>query len=84
MFVVWSSQPTPRYEVIHETGDEMCTVVMYVNGRSVMTTDGDTAYRTEALSLSVAYKSDILQDIRDNYREWLAMAYEGEVTSLGC
>lgn len=78
MFVVWSSQPTPRYEVIHEPSDDMCTVVMYVNGRSIMTADGDVAYRTEALSLSVAYKPDILQDIRDNYREWLAMAYEGE------
>lgn len=76
MFSAWSNQPPPRYEVIHEVGDEMCTVVFYTSVHSHFLPDGDTAYSSKLLCLTVAYKQDILTDIRNNYTEWLAMAFE--------
>lgn len=76
MFAAWSNQPPPRYEVIREAGDDMCTVVFYVTVHTYFLSDGDTVYNSKILCLTVAYKQDILTDIRNNYSEWLAMAFE--------
>lgn len=62
--------------MIHEAGDDMCTVVFYTGARSVPTLDGDVVYRSNMIALTVAYSVGILADIRENYNEWLAMAVE--------
>jgi len=79
MFTAWSNQPPPRYEVIHETGDDMCTVAFYTSVHTVPTPDGDTAYYAKVLCLTVAYTPGILTDIRNNYHEWLTMAIEDNI-----
>lgn len=75
MFRSFAHQPPPRYEVIHEAGDDMCTVVLYAGIHVVPTSDGDRAFVAQVLSLSVAYRPNLLADLRDNYSEWLAMAF---------
>ena len=75
MFKAFAFQPPPRFEIVHEAGDDMCTVVFYAETHTVPTPDGDSAFVSRILSLTVAYKSGLLRDIRDNYSEWLAMAY---------
>ena len=75
-FSAWSNQPPPRYEVIREPGDDMCTVVFYTSVHTVSMPDGDTAYSSKLLCLTVYFRPNILQDIRNNYTEWLTMAIE--------
>lgn len=82
MFKAWSHQPFPRYEVSHEPGDDMCTVVFYTAVHTVSATGGDVVYCADILCLTVAYKSDILDDIRNNYTEWLMMAISDNIKSV--
>lgn len=76
MHTVWCDQRPPRYEVIHEAGDDMCTVVFYTDVREIRAMDADAVYYAAALSLTTAFTPGILRNIRENYREWLAMAAE--------
>ena len=54
----------------------MCTVAFYTSVRSIAMPDGDTAYHSKVLCLTVRYSKNLLADIRDNYVEWLTMAVE--------
>lgn len=83
MTKAWSSQPPPRYEVVHKAGDDMCTVVFYTAVHSVLMSNGDAAYCADVLCLTVAFKPNILEDIRDNYAEWLTMAVEDNIKCKG-
>lgn len=74
MIKTYSSQPPPRYEIQHEQGDDMCTVVFYTDIKTKIMPDGDTMYTSKILCISVQYTKDILRDVRDNYTEWLEMA----------
>ncbi len=76
MIRTYSNQPPPRYEVLHEPGDDMCNVVFYTHIKSETMPDGDTMYTAEILCISVQYTPDILRDVRDNYTEWLKMTLE--------
>jgi len=40
--------------------------------------DGDTAYSSVVLQLNVAYSDDLLEDLRNNYSEWLEMAHSDD------
>ncbi len=71
-----SNQPFPRYEVLHEAGDDMCTVVFYTHVRTELMPDGDVMYTAELLCITVQHTDDVLRDVRDNYTEWLKMAIE--------
>ncbi len=54
----------------------MCNVVFYTHIKPETMPDGDTMYKAEILCITVQYTENILQDIRDNYTEWLEMAIE--------
>ncbi len=75
---VASNQPPPRYEIVHEEGAEMCEVVIYLDTHTAETED-DVVYTSRVLRLTVAWEPELLQDVRDRYSMWLALAKkEGE------
>ena len=78
MITAWSNQPPPRYEIIHSVGDEMCDVLLYTSVHTHLMSDGDTAYSSVVLQLNVAYSDDLLEDLRNNYSEWLEMAHSDD------
>lgn len=82
MFVAWSGQPFPRYEIVHECGDDMCIVNFYISGHTAAMPDGDTAYYAKIISINIKYDTGLFTDIRDNYSEWLAMALDDEKTEI--
>lgn len=79
MTKAWSNQPPLRYEVVHKAGDDMCTVVFYTAVRSILTPGGNTAYCADVIRLRVAFNPGILEDIQNNYTEWLTMAVADNV-----
>ncbi len=80
MVMAYSNQIPARYEILHAPGDDMCTVTFYTNVRAETMRDGDIMYTAQIIRVSVQYVTDILQDVRDNYTEWLKMATEDLVT----
>ena len=73
-----SHQPPPRYEIIHRAGEEVCGIVFYLDTRAEE--DGeDVIYSSRVLRLTVRWEPGLLQDVRDRYGEWVALAEtEGE------
>lgn len=81
MLKSFSAQPPPRFEIIRESGDDMCTVMFYTDVRARENTRGDMIYSANVLTVCVKYELNLTRDIIDNYSEWLYMAAELETVA---
>lgn len=64
--------------MLHDIGDDMCTVCVYADTHTTESRDGDTVYVSDLYAVTVAHKPDILDDVKNNYAEWLALCVESE------
>lgn len=63
----------PRFEILHKTGDEMCTVVFRADSATIC---GDAGNNSVEIPLCVRYEKTLKSDIEARYAEWLELAIE--------